>query len=436
MTTRRKITLAVFCIPLLGVFALFLTLYPKFAEDNAWMRPFGWLDLPEQRPYTESEVAAGYRGAADRARDIVQDHLQEINVPAFSAAIAVDGKLVWSAAAGYADLEQKRKATPNTLFRIGSTSKAVTGTLFARMVDDTLVSLDAPISDYINDLPNPDWAQITPRQLASHTAGIVGYEENRDVMGVYATMRLHNKSDDVAEGLEYFDDTELLYEPGTDFHYSSFDVNLLSVVLQEARGASFQDLIHDGVLRPLRLGSPLPDAPHPDRALFYHTRDGRAQQWREVDLSMKLAGGGFMATPGDLATLGAAWLDDDFISPSTRRQFWTPQPLADGSVNEQNYALNWRVSEATDEVPYTYMHHGGVSKGSMALLAVIPEKCMSIALAINTRVWPFSRWAGVFTELVRVFDDSTSVDDQPRLPDRKHGGAAPCPGVRLNSMVD
>ncbi|MDZ7716420.1 MAG: serine hydrolase domain-containing protein [Balneolaceae bacterium] len=136
MTKRRKITLGVLGIPLLGLFALLISLYPKFAEDVPSMRPFGWIDLPETRPYTEREIAPGYREAADRARDLLRDHVRDINVPAFSAAIAVDGKLVWSAATGYADVEQKRKATPNTLFRIGSTSKAVTGTLFARMVDD------------------------------------------------------------------------------------------------------------------------------------------------------------------------------------------------------------------------------------------------------------------------------------------------------------
>jgi len=414
MTKRKKISLAVLGIPLLGLIALLFSLYPFIAEDVPSMRPLGWFDLPETRPYVEGEVAPGYQRTADRARDLLHDHVKDINVPAFSAAIAVDDKLIWSAATGYAHIEQRRKATPSTLFRIGSTSKAVTGTLFARMVDDSLVNIDAPISTYINDLPNSDWAQLTPRQLASHTAGIVGYEENRDLIGAIGYMRLQHSHKDVAEGLAYFDNTELLYEPGTDFHYSSFDVNLLSVVLQEAGGASFQDLMLERVLRPLGLKSPLPDSPHPDRAAFYHVQEGQAQQWREVDLSMKLASGGFMATPSDLAQLGVAWLDDDFITSKTRQQFWTPQTLSDGSVNEQNYALNWRVSEATENIPFTYMHHGGVSKGSMAWLAVIPEKRMAVALTINTNVWPFSRWSGVFSDLVQLFDDSTSVGLQSR----------------------
>jgi len=409
MTKRRKIILAVLGIPLLGLVALLFSLYPFFAEDVPSMRPFGWFELPETRPYAEGGIAPGYHEAADRARHLLRDHVSDINVPAISAAIAVDGKLIWSAAAGYSDLEQKRNVTPNTLFRIGSTSKAVTGTLFARMVDDQLIDIDAPISAYAVDLPNTDWAQLTSRQLASHTAGIVGYEENRDLPGVYGTMRLHNSHDNVAEGLGYFDGSELLYEPGTDFHYSSFDVNLLSFVLQEAGGELFQHLMHEQVLRPLGLKSPLPDAPHPDRAEFYHIQEGQAQRWRDVDLSMKLASGGFMATPGDLALLGVAWLDDEFISGKTRRQFWTPQSLADGAVNEQNYALNWRVSEATEGIPFRYIHHGGVSKGSMSWLAVIPEKRMAVALTINTRVWPFPRWLTIFPELVDTFDDPISA---------------------------
>jgi CubicO group peptidase (beta-lactamase class C family) len=414
MKKPRKIILAVVGVPLLGLVAFLFSLYPYIAEDVPFMRPFGWVDLPETRPYTEGEVAPGYQAAADHARDLLHNHVNTINVPAFSAAIAVDGKLIWSAATGYADLEQEQKVTPNTLFRIGSTSKAITGILFARMVDDQLININAPISTYTDDLPNLGWKKLTAGQLASHTAGFVGYEENRDLRGVYATMRLHKSHDNVAEGLEYFDDTELLYEPGTDFHYSSFDVNLLSYVLQEAGGESFQDLMQERVLRPLGLESPLPDATHPDRAKFYHIQEDMAQRWRDVDLSMKLASGGFMATPSDLALVGVAWLDNEFISPETRRQFWTPQTLADGSVNEQNYALNWRISEATESIPFRYIHHGGVSKGSMSWLAVIPEQHMAVALTINTRVWPFPQWSGVFFDLVNVFEDSTSARLQSR----------------------
>ncbi len=71
-----------------------------------------------------------------------------------------------------------RDATDSEIFEEAKKAKAVTGTLFARMVDDGLIDIDAPISNYVDDLPNPHWAQLTLRQHASQTAGIVGYEEN------------------------------------------------------------------------------------------------------------------------------------------------------------------------------------------------------------------------------------------------------------------
>ena len=67
-----------------------------------------------------------------------------------------------------------------------------------------------------------------------------------------------------------------------------------------------------------------------DLADFYWNDDGRYpnfRRWQTVDLSHRLAGGGFISTPSDLVKLGSAWLDDNFISPQTRAQFWQPQAL-------------------------------------------------------------------------------------------------------------
>jgi serine beta-lactamase-like protein LACTB, mitochondrial len=404
-SVRVGLILAIILVPL-GYLAA--PIYLFFAEDYpAMLGPFGWIEVPNEAPYTEGFVDPEYRDAADNVRDILTSRRAEINAPAYSAAVVVDGKLVWSAAAGWADLEAGEKATPATLFRIGSTSKAVTGTLFARLVDAGLVDPDAPISEYVDDLPNPAWQDLTPRQLASHTAGIPNYEANKDLIGVYRAMALRDHHEDVAEGLSYFDSSPLMFEPGADFEYSSFDVVLLSVVLQEVGGAPFQDLMEKWVNHPLGVKTLAPDAPGPDHAQSYLLKGSKVRAWWKVDLSHKLAGGGFMATPADLAVMGAAWLDNDFITEETREQFWTPQRLKDGSVNEQGYAMSWRFADElwwTDE-KLANANHGGVSKGSMAWLVVIPEKRMAVAMAINTRVWPFEKWASIHGDLAAAFSE-------------------------------
>lgn len=408
--------LALGALVLLGGLASLVWLQRGYlSEGMPALRGSPVVALPEARPYTPGIVAPGQETRAAEAQALLEAHLAQIGVPAISAAVAVAGETVWSGAAGHADLEAGMPATPDTLFRIGSTSKAVTATLFARMTDAGLVDPDAPVSAYLDDLPNEDWADLTLRQLASHTAGIVGYEENRDLGGLWESMRLQRHYADTADTLDLFDGAALLFEPGTDFHYSSYDIQLLAAVLQAAGGAPYPELVARWVREPLGIATPVPDAEAAGRAEFYHADDGRIQRWRPVDLSSKLAGGGFMGRPEDLARLGAAWLDPAFISPQTREAFWTPQTLADGAVNEQGYALGWRRNEGIRGAGETlvYVHHGGVSKGAMSWLVVIPEKDMAISMTINSLVWPFSDWSRPWADLVRIFDPATPVEPAP-----------------------
>ncbi|MEX2334892.1 MAG: serine hydrolase domain-containing protein, partial [Pseudohongiella sp.] len=299
---------------------------------------------------------------------------------------------------GWSDLEAEKPATPETLYRIGSTSKPVTGTLLARMVDAGLVDLDQPIGGYDDALPNSDWQHLTLRQLASHMAGLPEYETNRDLRGIYHSMTLQRAHSDVREGLALFDGSPQRYPPGSQFEYSSFGTLLIAAVLQSAGDQPFAELMQRWVLDPLALTSPVVDQAVEDRARFYQLDGSRAQPWRRVDLSNKLPGGGFMSRPEDMVRLGSAWLDPTFISPETREQFWTPQTLSDGEINEQSYALTWRWRGTGN-----YAHHGGVSKGAMAWLAVHPAHSLVIALTTNARLAEFSDFASVQDSLVTLF---------------------------------
>jgi len=105
--TRKRKALIVFA----GLMVLFVPLvygaapiYLFFAEDNpAMLGPFGWTAAPDDAPYVEGAVAPGYRDAADTVRNEFLAHRAAIHAPALSAAVAVDGEVVVSAAAGWAD---------------------------------------------------------------------------------------------------------------------------------------------------------------------------------------------------------------------------------------------------------------------------------------------------------------------------------------------
>ncbi|XOV89924.1 MAG: serine hydrolase domain-containing protein [Pseudomonadota bacterium] len=386
--------------------------YVLFAEDNPQLVPFGWRDLPAEAPYAEGPVDSRFASRARRLQALVSEHRQTLGVPALSVAVSQDGELVWAGSVGWADINRRIPATPDTVFRIGSTSKAVTGTVLARLVDRGLVDLDTPISNYTGRLPNDAWHQLTLRQLASHTAGIVGYADNRDLVGLYRASWPRKAHADVREGLDYFDGSTLLFEPGTRFHYSSYDVVLESVVLQEAAGDPFLTLLQREVKTPLGIETPLADNPHPERAHFYMLANGQYRDTFDTNVSHRLAGGGLMARPRDLAMLGAAWLDEAFISGETRRDFWKVQTLADGSPNEQGYALNWRVREDLAEGDGLFnANHGGVGKGAMSWLVVLPEQRIALSMMINTRIYPFSKWISIQDRIVEILlaDEATLI---------------------------
>jgi CubicO group peptidase (beta-lactamase class C family) len=121
-------------------------------------------------------------------------------------------------------------------------------------------------------------------------------------------------------------------------------------------------------------------------------------------LSQKLASGGLIAKPRDLAMMGSYWLDDSYISTDTRRDFWEPVLLESGAVNEQNYGVGWRLKTwLINEQEVVNLNHGGVSKGAQCWLMILPEHDLVLALSINTRTETFQEFSALAAELLAIF---------------------------------
>ena len=150
----------------------------------------GYQAPPPAKPADIAITDHRFEAISRALTDALEAHRLAEGLPALSAAIGVDGKLAWAASTGWADVEAGVAVRRNHKFRIGSTSKAVTSTALARMVDDQRIDLDTAIDTHLDPLPNVDWAPMTPRQLAAHTAGLPGYSENTDYRGFWHTLTL------------------------------------------------------------------------------------------------------------------------------------------------------------------------------------------------------------------------------------------------------
>ena len=398
-------------------------IYQFYAHDGAApMPPFGWTSIESPAPGVSETFDSRYAAAGDRVLEQMEAHRARIGAPSLSAAVAIDGEIVWRGAVGWDDIAKDAPATPATVFRVGSTSKAITATALARMAVRGDIDLDAPIGVYMSELPNPDWAAITPRMLASHMSGIPHYGDNEDAAGRYHTGALRKNFKDMRDAVDLFDESALLFEPGTAFEYSSLGTVLLGAVMSHAANKPYREIIREEVLEPAGMNSTIvaPKGSPGDFATFYYVDGERYRRWRDVDLSHRLPGGGWASTPSDLVRMGSKWLDETYIAPEVREAFWTPQRLSNGEVNEQDYAIGWRwrAWEIDGVGLARNANHGGVSRGSQSWLLVFPDFQMAVAFNTNRKTDEFRDFGGAYAYIVREFVGAARAGDNSGVADR------------------
>jgi len=418
--TLRRLLILIAAIFLAALVWLAWPFYQFYGHRNQLpLGPFGWTEVPDNPPQNQTLHDPAYRDQAAQAMHALRGHRERLGLPALSAAVAIRGELVWAGAVGWQDIESGTPATPDTMFRIGSTSKALTATALARLVDAGMIELDAPIGDYLNPMPNPQWAGITPRMLASHMSGMPHYGENTDLPGLYRSVALRTNYASMRDALDVFDDSDLLFEPGTNFHYSSLGTVLLGAVMGAAADSSYREVMAGGVLEPNALNAtviaPARAAGTPNMATSY-LRDGDAfRRWRPVDQTHRLPAGGWAATSSDLARMGIAWVDEDYISAVTRQHFWTPQQLNNGETNPQDYAIGFRIRNyEVDGVGHAWnANHGGVSRGALSWLLIFPDHEMALAFNTNAKTadGEFQPFAVVWEDLFRAFARAESAGE-------------------------
>ena len=105
----------------------------------------------------------------------VEQRINEHHVPLVSIAVINDGRIVWVRAYGLADVEEQRKATPQTLCQAASISKPVAATAALTLVDDGLLARDDDIIAKLRSWKVPSSRfrhKVTLRRLLTHTASL------------------------------------------------------------------------------------------------------------------------------------------------------------------------------------------------------------------------------------------------------------------------
>lgn len=309
-------------------------------------------------------------------------------LPGVAGAVGIGDRIVYSRAAGLADVEGRRAATPQTRFRIYSTSKSIGAVAAMSLVESGQLDLDVPVSTYLPDLPAHVGA-VTVRQLLAHRSGIRHYRDGEwDIVSKSNCTR-------PKEALSVFVDDPLEFAPGSGYRYSTYGYVLLSAVLEAAAGQPFDALVRERVFKPAGMtataieGRPVTGN---DVATFYDRSDaGVFSPTTGIDASCKFFGGGLVSTAEDMVRFGLALVNGRLVSRASLAQMLTIHSDGDGGSHPP-YGYGFfpgdNVLTAMGVPADDYVHawwHGGNGRGGYSVLILYPERRAAAAITTNVK---------------------------------------------------
>ena len=301
----------------------------------------------------------------------------EQHIPGLVYGVVKDGRLAYVQGIGVQSLTDKSPATPDSLFRIASMTKAFTALAILKLRDDGKLRLDDLAEDHIPEMkgwayPTKDSPRIRISDLLQHVAGFVTddpWGDRQQVLPQEDFTRM------IAAGVPFS------RAPQSQHEYSNFGYALLGRIVANASGMAYADYVRQAILTPLGMtasGFDVTKAPKARYALGYRWENGRWSPEPEMADGAFNAMGGLQVSANDyakwVAFLLSAWpaRDDADAGPVKRS---TVREIAQGlnfvSVTNRigasgasackqaaAYGMGWRVAQDCD-LGLTLAHGGG-----------------------------------------------------------------------------
>lgn len=315
---------------------------------------------PVPRPATAPALKTTNK--ADSIDVFVRDVMKKEFVPGATLMVYKGGKMLKATAYGLANLEHRVPTKFQTVFELASVSKPITALAVMQLVEQGKVALDSSIGKYIYGVPETH-AGIRVRHLLSHTSGLP--ESHFIYSKLYAPSPLRYT---VKEQLEDLFKEKLKFNPGEGFQYSNAGYFLLSLIVANVSGMSFEAYMQHNIfdrssMRSVRFLNG--DSIVPDRAQVYSKRNSMLVKW-SMDILQALESNGFgglMANSPDLVQLAAALYGGKIVSRESLALMATPENYVnkrESKLSERSEAgLGWFVREINGKRCLLHSGHTG-----------------------------------------------------------------------------
>jgi CubicO group peptidase (beta-lactamase class C family) len=236
-------------------------------------------------PDAEPQEAGFSAERLARIRPRMQRYIDQGLVPNIVTLVARDGKIVYLGAQGYLDCESERPAKIDSIFRLYSNSKPVTGAAVMMLYEDGMLDLDDPVSKYIPAFKNPlvlsksmqrrasspsmlnlapASREITIRDCLRNTTGLAAPMRAPYALVAQYRQQLSASGWDAMESVvkppqkSYLDRVEaharvpLTFEPGTEFEYH-VGYPVVGAVIEKITGQTLEEFYQERILQPLKM---------------------------------------------------------------------------------------------------------------------------------------------------------------------------------------
>jgi D-alanyl-D-alanine carboxypeptidase len=291
--------------------------------------------------------------------------------------------------------------------RIASTAKAFSGAVALSLVSKGKLSLDDTIGKRLPNLPKA-WSKVTLRQLLNYTSGIPDFSQDEGFRkDVLASLK---KAPPPEKLLTYVYDKDLLFEPGSKYHYSNSDNVAVALMVREVTGQSYRSQLQKQVYGPLGLTkTTLPTGPNL-RAPYIHGYDNDPRERPPEDVSEQIAAGwawasgGIVSTPSDLNTFIRGYVGGELFDRRVRAQ--QRRVIEGGSSEPPGPGKN---SAGLGVFRYetkcgTVWGHTGNTPGYTQFMAASPDGSRSVVVSVNEQLTPTEGAPGAFDALRRAED--------------------------------
>ncbi|WP_220101306.1 serine hydrolase [Chitinophaga oryzae] len=318
-------------------------------------------------------------GQVDSIDSFLQNQMQERRIPGLQLAIVKHGKIIKTGNYGLANLQDSIPVSDKTVFTINSITKAFTGVAIIQLLEAGKLKLDAPISEYLTDLPDT-WKSLTVQQLLSHISGIpdiVNEEESVLISGDpeeawNAILRMPNE-----------------FKAGEKFSYNQTNYLLLGRIIDKLSGMSFQEFITKEQLEKVGMPKTIQSGFGATKNIVAHAACSyqyQKGQLRNMFFSFPpflQTAAGMSSTAKELADWIIALQSMQLLKKTeSLRTLWTPAVLNTGETAGfssllNGYAAGWPVVKRTDHPALAPVG------GNRSAVFVYPNDNLSIIVLTN-----------------------------------------------------